>query len=223
MLGILACQMNGKITCFVRQQHIDFTLQQVPDVTHTHTCLTTLCPGLPEWAGTRKVKPICISLKQETVSGSGISWAICQCAPHSTQITMPAPHHSVFYMPDALPATQPTASKHWRQFNACDIMTRIKFQRNLCGFMCTHRLDIDGNDSMTARWCCGTLTVYGHIGPKTVRTRDPSAPVPPRTLALVHMHTTVPADSGHFAFCKHQLWLASRMKNEDIHCTKTKH
>jgi len=26
-------------------------------------------------------------------------------APHSRQITMPAPHHSVFYRPDALPAT----------------------------------------------------------------------------------------------------------------------
>ena len=25
-----------------------------------------------------------------------------------------APHHSVFYRPDALPVTQPTASKHWR-------------------------------------------------------------------------------------------------------------
>jgi len=33
----------------------------------------------------------------------------------SRQITMPAPHHSVFYRLDALPATQPTASKHWRQ------------------------------------------------------------------------------------------------------------
>ena len=28
------------------------------------------------------------------------------------QITTPAPHHSSFYGPDALPATQPTASKH---------------------------------------------------------------------------------------------------------------
>ena len=27
---------------------------------------------------------------------------------------MPAPHHSVFYRPDALPTTQPTASKHRR-------------------------------------------------------------------------------------------------------------
>ena len=35
-------------------------------------------------------------LKQETVSGSSISWAICKSAPRSRQITMPAPHHSVF-------------------------------------------------------------------------------------------------------------------------------
>jgi len=28
--------------------------------------------------------------------------------------TMPAPHHSVFYRPGALPASKPTASKHWR-------------------------------------------------------------------------------------------------------------
>ena len=82
--------------------------------THTHTHLTALFPGLHRWAGTRKVKPIWILLKQETVSGSGISWDICKSAPHCRQITIPAPHHSVFYRPDALPAAQPTASKHWR-------------------------------------------------------------------------------------------------------------
>ena len=48
------------------------------------------------------------------MSGSGISWAICMSAPRFRQITMPVPHHSVFYRPDALPAAQPTASKHWR-------------------------------------------------------------------------------------------------------------
>jgi len=78
--------------------------------THTHTCFTALFPRLPGWAGPRKVKPIWILLKQETVSGSGISWAICKYAPCSRQITMPATHHSVFYRPDALPATQPTVS-----------------------------------------------------------------------------------------------------------------
>ena len=81
--------------------------------THTHTRLTALCPGLPRSASTRKVKQIWILLKQETVSGSGISWATCKSAPCSRQITTPAPHHSVFYRPDALPAAQPTASKHW--------------------------------------------------------------------------------------------------------------
>ena len=80
--------------------------------THTHLSLTALFPGLPRSAGTRKVQQIWILLKQETVSGSGISWDICKSATRSRQITMPAPHHSVFYSPDALPATQPTASKH---------------------------------------------------------------------------------------------------------------
>ena len=82
--------------------------------THTHTRLTALCPGLPGWAGTRKVKPIWILLKQETVSGSCISWAICKSASHSRQITTPASHYSDFYRPDAFPASQRTASKHWR-------------------------------------------------------------------------------------------------------------
>jgi len=37
---------------------------------------------------------------------------VCKSAPHSRQITMPASHHSVYYRPDALPATQLTVSKH---------------------------------------------------------------------------------------------------------------
>ena len=63
---------------------------------HTHTRLTAPFPGLPRWAVTRKVKPILILLKQETVSGSGISWVICKSAARSRQITTPAPHHSFF-------------------------------------------------------------------------------------------------------------------------------
>jgi len=45
-------------------------------------------------------------LKQETASGSGISWAICKSAPRPREITTLAPHHSVFYRLDALPAAQ---------------------------------------------------------------------------------------------------------------------
>jgi len=51
-------------------------------------------------------------LEKQIVSDSGISWAICKSAPCHRQITMPAPHHSVFYRPDGLLAAQPTASKH---------------------------------------------------------------------------------------------------------------
>ena len=62
------------------------------------------------------------------MSGSGISWAIRKSAPRSRQITTPAPHHSVFYRPDALPAAQPTASKHWRQsymYMCWNILSRV--------------------------------------------------------------------------------------------------
>ena len=76
--------------------------------THTHTRLTAPCPGLPGWAGTTKVKPVWILLKQEIMSGNGISWAICKSAHRSRQITMPTPHHSVFtgHMPFLPPNQQ---------------------------------------------------------------------------------------------------------------------
>jgi len=84
-----------------------------------------LCLGQPRRASTRKVKPIWILLKQETVSGSGISLAICKFAPRSRQITMPAPHHSVFYRLDALflppnqqrrrQSTEGIVFKHWSE------------------------------------------------------------------------------------------------------------
>ena len=82
--------------------------------THTHTRLTALFPGLPGWAGTRKAKPNWILLKQETVSGSGFSWAICKSAPCSRQITMLSPHHSVFLQagcPSCRPANSVKALK----------------------------------------------------------------------------------------------------------------
>jgi len=81
-----------------------------------------LFPGLPRWVGTRKVKPIWVLLKQETVSGSGISWAICKYAPCSRQITTPAPTTQFFtgQMPFLPPnqqrqSTEGTSNIHMRQ------------------------------------------------------------------------------------------------------------
>jgi len=39
-------------------------------------------------------------------------YASLHLALESRQIATTAPHHSVVYRPDALPAAQPTASKH---------------------------------------------------------------------------------------------------------------
>ena len=80
----------------VRMCYMPKEIEPKESHTHTHTRLTTLFPGLSGWAGTRKVKPTWIILKQETVSGSGISWAICKSAPCSRLTTAPAPHHWVF-------------------------------------------------------------------------------------------------------------------------------
>ena len=68
---------------------------------------------------------------QKGKTNSGFYWskrqwvAVASAVPYASlhlaqEITMPAPHHLVFYRPDALPAAQPTASKHWRQQH-CDI------------------------------------------------------------------------------------------------------
>ena len=42
---------------------LTWLLARHSNYTHTHTRLTALCPGLPRWAWTRKVKPIWILLK----------------------------------------------------------------------------------------------------------------------------------------------------------------
>jgi len=111
-------------------------------LTHTHTFLTALCPGLPGWAGTRKVKPIWILLKQETASSSGISWAICTSASRSRQITTPAPHHSVFtgWMPFLPPNQQCQSTEGLPQYLHTHTHNRLMaFCLGLPGYAGTRR------------------------------------------------------------------------------------
>jgi len=91
-------------------KHCQKDIQSIQFNTHTHPFNGPLS-GTTQVSWYQKVKPMWILLKQDTVSGRGISWAICKSAPRSRQITMPAPHHSVFYRPDALPATQTNSVK----------------------------------------------------------------------------------------------------------------
>jgi len=98
----------GKRNVSVSKAHLTRTCP------HAHTFNGPLS-GTIQVSWYQKGKTNLILLKQETVRGSGISWAIYKSAPRSRQITMPAPHRSDFYRPDGLPAAQPTASTHWRQ------------------------------------------------------------------------------------------------------------
>jgi len=104
--------------------------------THTHTPTHTqpfngpLSGVYPSEPVPEKVKPIWILLKQETASGSGISLAICKSAPRSRQTTTPAPHHSVFYRPDAfLPPNQQRQSTEGIPLSDTVIIlrTRVRF------------------------------------------------------------------------------------------------
>jgi len=108
------CLSLGKIFEWNRQWKLQNT--NISTHTHKHTRLTSFFTELPGSAGTRKVKPIWILLKQEAVSGSGITWTICKSAPRSRQITTPTPHHSVFYRPNPfLPPNQQRQSTEGNQ------------------------------------------------------------------------------------------------------------
>ena len=122
------------------QANLTVTLQWQMSINYIR--LTALFPGLPKWATTRTVKPIWILLKQETVSGSGISWAICKSAPHTRQITTPAPHHSVF-LQAGCPSCRPTNSI--KALKASDKIYE-KWHRNIhCrqnGYNCCHNTEV---------------------------------------------------------------------------------
>ena len=77
-------------------------------ISHTHPFNGTLS-GSTQVSRYQKGKSIWILLEQETVSGNGISWAICKSTPRSTQITTPAPHYSVF-LQAGCPFCRPTNS-----------------------------------------------------------------------------------------------------------------
>ena len=105
------CQLSATPSskpCFKLDLKAGFKLQFY---THTRARARTFngpFSGTTQVSSYQKGKPIWILLKQETVSGSGISWTICKSAPRSRQITTPALHQS--FLQTGCPSCHPTNS-----------------------------------------------------------------------------------------------------------------
>ena len=80
------------------------------------------------WQSTQKKRAALWQIIQHVNTARIVNIHLALLSSSNAQITTPAPHHSVFYRPDALPAAQPTASKRWRrQINTKQIMD-IRFR-----------------------------------------------------------------------------------------------
>ena len=107
--------MSDNEACTTNLRLIKCLLHHLHSHTHKKPAWTYIHPFNGPLSGTTRVsryqkgKTIWILLKQEAVSGSGISWAICKSAPRSRQITTPAPHQSVF-LHAGCPSCHPTNS-----------------------------------------------------------------------------------------------------------------
>ena len=100
-------QNGGRYIAHIEHTH---THERTHTHTHTHTHLMALFCDYPgEPVPEMQNQSGFILLEQETVSGSGISWAICKSTPCSRQITMPTLHHSVFT--DRMPFLPPNQQR----------------------------------------------------------------------------------------------------------------
>ena len=84
------------------------------NITPHHNRLTLLFPGSPRWAGARR------ELLDFMVQGKINRGRHTNHPDERHSIHCPPPPSPIFYRPDALPATQPTLSKHWRQLAHSD-------------------------------------------------------------------------------------------------------
>ena len=90
---------------------------------HTHTHLTALCPGLPVTRVSRYQKG-----KTSLDFTEANEWQRHQLGHMQVCTSLQTDNHAdtsplSFVRPDALPAAQPTASKHWRHCNVQNIAT----------------------------------------------------------------------------------------------------
>ena len=113
----------NNFTCFNISQFTD------PKNTHTHTHNGPFY-GTTQVSRYQKGKPIWILLKQETVSSSGISWAICKTAPRSRQTTMPAPPHPAQFFTGRMPLLSPNQQRQSTEGIFTDPQNKKNFVSN---------------------------------------------------------------------------------------------
>ena len=78
---------------------------------HHHNHSTALFPGPPGWAGARR-ELVDFMMQGKINTGRHTDHPAGRHSILTNQC--PPPPSPIFYRPDALPAAQPTASKHWR-------------------------------------------------------------------------------------------------------------
>ena len=134
------------------------------------------------------------------MSGSGISWAICKSALRSRQITMPAPHHSVF-LQAGCPSCHPTNSVKALNATINKQIQYIKTNQGDGSRCCRSRCEC-GRWSESTRWRCaaeagvrvtesryhaasragaddGRLSTHAVLSPLPCPTPCPASPVAP--------------------------------------------
>jgi len=80
---------------------------------YRHNRFTALFPGPPGWAGASR--ELLDFMVQGKINRGKHTDHLARRHSIRTKQCPPPPCAHVFYMPDAIPAAQPTASKHWRQ------------------------------------------------------------------------------------------------------------
>jgi len=100
---------NISVAYRYRTHYIPLLIATYFRTTHTHARARAFNGhfyGTTRVSRYQKGKPIWILLKQETVSGSGINWAICKSVPRSRQITTPP----LSFLQAGCPSCRPTNS-----------------------------------------------------------------------------------------------------------------
>jgi len=129
----LLLKAHKKCVCTIMREQWKISIYTWITHTHTHTHTQTFNSPLSGtiWVSRyQKGKPIWILLKQETVSGSSISWVICKSAPHSREITTQHPTSQFFtgWVPFLPPNQQRQSTEGHLHINKNNKKTKANFK-----------------------------------------------------------------------------------------------